>query len=184
MTVNYREAYGMFAASGILFNHESPMRGRQFVTRKITDTVAKIRLGGDHVLELGNLDARRDWGYAKEYVDGMWRMLQTDSADSYVLATGRTETVRTFAGMAFAAADMQVEWLGDGADERAVDKRSGRVLVRVNPRFQRPAEVDLLQGDASKARELLGWNPSTSLESLCQMMVEADLHRNEHGYSF
>lgn len=184
MTVNYRETYGIFAASGILFNHESPLRGRQFVTRKITDTVAKIRLGGGDVLELGNLDARRDWGYAKEHVDGMWRMLQADSADTYVLATGRTETVRTFASMAFAAADMQVDWQDDGADERAVDKRNGRVLARINPRFWRPAEVNQLQGDASKARELLGWKPSTSLESLCQMMVEADLRRNEREHSF
>jgi GDPmannose 4,6-dehydratase len=184
ITVNYRESYGIFGASGILFNHESPLRGREFVTRKITDSVAKIRLGKLGVLELGNLDARRDWGYAKEYVDGMWRMLQADTPDTFVLATQRTETVRDFAGMAFAAADIEIVWQGKGASETGIDTKTGRTVVKVNPRFHRPAEVDLLIGDARKVRDVLGWASQTSLESLCRMMVDADLRRNEHGFSF
>ncbi|WP_449429435.1 GDP-mannose 4,6-dehydratase [Rhodanobacter umsongensis] len=184
ITVNYRESYGLFGASGILFNHESPLRGREFVTRKITDTVAKIRLGKVDVLELGNLDARRDWGYAKEYVDGMWRMLQADEPETYVLATQRTESVRDFASLAFAAVDVEIDWQGSGDEEHGVDARTGKTLVRINPRFQRPAEVDLLIGDAGKAKAKLGWVTQTSLESLCRMMVEADLRRNEHGFSF
>ncbi|WP_426700844.1 GDP-mannose 4,6-dehydratase [Rhodanobacter sp. Col0626] len=184
ITVNYRESYGLFGASGILFNHESPLRGREFVTRKITDAVARIRLGKPDVLELGNLEARRDWGYAKEYVDGMWRMLQVEAPDTYVLATGRTETVRNFAAMAFAAADIEIAWKGTEADEHGVDTRTGKTVVRINPRHYRPAEVDLLIGDADKARVALGWSTETSLESLCRMMVEADLRRNEHGFSF
>lgn len=184
ITVNYRESYGLFGASGILFNHESPLRGREFVTRKITDTVARIKLGKLDVLELGNLDARRDWGYAKEYVEGMWRMLQADEADTYVLATQRTETVRDFAKLAFAAADIELAWQGTGLDECGVDTRTGKTLVRINPRHYRPAEVDLLIGDASKAREKLNWAAQTPLESLCRMMVQADMHRNEHGFSF
>lgn len=184
ITVNYRESYGLFGASGILFNHESPLRGREFVTRKITDAVAKIRLGKLDVLELGNLEARRDWGYAKEYVDGMWRMLQVDAPETYVLATGRTETVRNFAAMAFAAVDIELAWHGSEADEHGVDTQTGKTLVRINPRHYRPAEVDLLIGDADKARSALGWSATTSLESLCRMMVEADLQRNEHGFSF
>jgi GDPmannose 4,6-dehydratase len=183
MTVNYRESYAMFTASGLLFNHESPLRGREFVTRKITDAVAKIKLGMLDVVELGNLDSRRDWGFAKEYVDGMWRMLQAENADTYVLATGRTETVRDFVRMAFAAADIKVEFRGKGADEVAVDA-AGRTVMRVNPRFLRRAEVDLLIGDASHARDKLGWEPKTSLEELCRMMVAADLRRNERGVSF
>jgi GDPmannose 4,6-dehydratase len=183
-TVNYRESYGMFAASGILFNHESPLRGREFVTRKITDSVAKIKLGKLDVLELGNLDAKRDWGFAKEYVDGMWRMLQAAEAETFVLATGRTETVRDFALMAFAGAGIKVEFRGSGADEVAVDTATGKTVLRVNPKFLRPAEVDLLIGDATHAREKLGWEATTSLEELCQMMVAADLRRNERGVSF
>jgi GDPmannose 4,6-dehydratase len=184
ITVNYRESYGIFGASGILFNHESPLRGREFVTRKITDSVAKIRLGKLDVVELGNLDARRDWGYAKEYVDGMWRMLQVDTPDTFVLATQRTETVRDFASMAFAAADIEIAWQGRDVAETGIDTKTGRTLVQINPRFHRPAEVDLLIGDARKVRDVLGWAAQTSLESLCRMMVDADLRRNEHGFSF
>jgi len=184
ITVNYRESYDIFGCSGILFNHESPLRGREFVTRKITDSVAKIRLGKLDVLELGNMDAKRDWGYAKEYVEGMWRMLQADEPDTFVLATNRTETVRDFVSMAFKAADYQVEWRGRGEDEVAVDAATGKTLVRVNPKYYRPAEVDLLIGNPAKAMEKLGWAPKTTLEQLCQMMVQADLRRNERGFSF
>lgn len=184
MTVNYRESYDIFAASGILFNHESPLRGREFLTRKVTDSVAKIKLGKLDVLELGNLDAKRDWGFAKEYVEGMWRMLQADKPDTYVLATNRTETVRDFVTMAFKAVDIAIEWQGQGEAERGVCARSGKTLVSINPKYYRPAEVDLLIGDASKAKRELGWEPTTSLEELCRMMVEADLRRNEAGFSF
>jgi GDPmannose 4,6-dehydratase len=183
-TVNYRESYDIFATSGILFNHESPLRGREFVTRKITDAVAKIKLGKQSVLELGNLDAKRDWGFASEYVEGMWRMLQANRPDTYVLATGRTETVRDFVKMAFAAAGTQLEWSGRDERETGVDISTGRLLVRVNPRFFRPAEVDLLIGDAGKARAELGWEARTTLEQLCQMMVAADLARNERHDTF
>jgi len=184
MTVNYRESYGIFGCSGILFNHESPLRGREFVTRKITDAVAKIKLGKLDVLELGNLDAKRDWGYAKEYVEGMWRMLQADVPETYVLATNRTETVRDFVRMAFRAAGMDVDFRGGAENETAVDAATGKTVVRVNPRFYRPAEVDLLIGDAGKAKAQLGWEPKTTLEALCAMMVEADLRRNAQGFSF
>jgi GDPmannose 4,6-dehydratase len=184
ITINYRESYNIFGCSGILFNHESPLRGREFVTRKITDTVAKIRLGKQDVLELGNMDAKRDWGYAKEYVEGMWRMLQAAEPDTFVLATNRTETVRDFVTMAFKAADFQLEWRGSGENEVAVDAVTGKTLVRVNPKFYRPAEVELLIGNPEKAMEKLGWTPQTTLEQLCQMMVQADLRRNERGFSF
>ena len=184
MTINYRESYNLFASSGILFNHESPLRGREFVTRKITDTVAKISLGLHDRLELGNIDAKRDWGFAQEYVDGMWRMLQADKPDTFVLATNRTETVRDFVSMAFKAVDTDIEWQGEGEFEQGVCGASGKVLVSVNPKFHRPAEVDLLIGDPAKARKILGWEPKTSLEELCRMMVVADLRRNEKGFSF
>lgn len=184
MTVNYRESYDIFGCSGILFNHESPLRGREFVTRKITDSVAKIKLGKLDVLELGNLDAKRDWGFAKEYVEGMWRMLQADKPDTYVLATNRTETVRDFVTMAFKAAGIGIEWSGSGEQETGKDKATGKVLVRINPKYYRPAEVDLLIGDPEKAMRELGWKPSTTLEQLCEMMVTADLRRNEAGHSF
>ena len=183
MTVNYRESYGIFGASGILFNHESPLRGREFVTRKITDSMAKIKLGQLDVLELGNLDAKRDWGYAKEYVVGMWAMLQAKEPDTYVLATNRTETVRDFVTMAARGAGFELEWSGKEQGETAKCAKTGKTLVKVNPKFYRPAEVELLIGDATKAREELSWVPKTTLEELCQMMVEADIRRNENGFS-
>jgi GDPmannose 4,6-dehydratase len=184
MTVNYRESYGLFGCSGILFNHESPLRGLEFVTRKITDGVARIRLSDAGPIELGNLGAKRDWGYAKEYVEGMWRMMQADEPATYVLATNRTETVRDFATMAFAAAGMDVEWVGQDEKERGLCPKTGRDLVRINPDFYRAAEVDLLKGDASKARNLLGWKPGTTLEQLCAIMVQADLERVEREFAF
>ena len=184
MTINYRESYDIFASSGILFNHESPLRGREFVTRKITDSVAKIVLGKLEVLELGNLDAKRDWGFAKEYVEGMWRMLQADEPGTYVLATNRTETVRDFVTMAFKAAGIAIEWSGSAESETGTCAKSGKTLVRISPKYYRPAEVELLIGNPEKARRELGWEPKTTLEELCQMMVEADLRRNEQGFSF
>jgi GDPmannose 4,6-dehydratase len=184
MTVNYRESYGVFGVSGILFNHESPLRGLEFVTRKITHAVARIKLGKQEVLELGNLDAKRDWGFAKEYVEGMWRMLQADEPDTYVLATGRTVSVRDFVRLAFQAAGITLEFRGRGEDEVGVDVKSGKTRVVVNPKFYRPAEVDLLIGNAEKARRVLGWAPETTLEQLCRMMVEADLRRVQVGMDF
>ncbi|GAB6389815.1 GDP-mannose 4,6-dehydratase [Stutzerimonas marianensis] len=184
MTINYRESYDIFGSSGILFNHESPLRGREFVTRKITDSVAKIKLGQLDVLELGNIDAKRDWGFAKEYVEGMWRMLQADEPDVFVLATNRTETVRDFVTLAFRAVDVELVWEGSGDREMAIDSATGKVVMRVNPKFYRPAEVDLLIGNPQKAKEKLGWEPKTSLEQLCRMMVDADLRRNQQGFSF
>ncbi|MET3495556.1 GDP-mannose 4,6-dehydratase [Variovorax boronicumulans] len=184
MTINYRESYDIFGCSGILFNHESPLRGREFVTRKITDSVAKIKLGKLDVLELGNLDAKRDWGFAKEYVEGMWRMLQVDEPDTYVLATNRTETVRDFVKLAFKGAGISVDFKGSAESETAVDTATGKTVMRVNPKFYRPAEVELLIGDPAKAKAKLGWAPATTLEQLCQMMVEADLRRNTQGFSF
>ena len=184
MTINYQESYGIFASSGILFNHESPLRGREFVTRKITDSFAKIRLGKLDVLELGNLDAKRDWGFAKEYVDGMWRILQQDEPDTFVLATNRTQTVRDFANMAAKAAGYDLVWRGSKQSEEGVDRKTAKVLVRVNPTFYRPTEVDFLLGNPAKAKRELGWEATTSIEALCQMMVEADIRRNETGSTF
>lgn len=184
MTVNYRESYGIFGSSGILFNHESPLRGREFVTRKITDSVAKIKLGQLDCMDLGNLDAKRDWGFAKEYVEGMWRMLQAKEPDTFVLATNRTETVRDFVRMAFKAADIHVEFKGQAEQETAVNTANGQTVMRVNPQFYRPAEVELLIGNPAKAKAVLGWEPTTTLEQLCLMMVQADLKRNTAGYSF
>ena len=184
MTVNYRESYGIFGSSGILFNHESPLRGREFVTRKITDSVAKIKLGQLDCLELGNLDAKRDWGFAKEYVEGMWRMLQADEPDTFVLATNRTETVRDFVRMAFKGADINVDFKGNEENETAIDVATGKIVMRINPKFYRPAEVELLIGDPAHAKTKLGWEPKTTLEQLCQMMVESDLRRNQAGFSF
>ena len=178
-TVNYREAYGIFAASGILFNHESPLRGIEFVTRKITDGLSKIYLGYEKQLELGNLDAKRDWGYAPEYVEGMWKMLQHTKADTFVLATGITKTVRDFVTIAGGVLGMDISFEGEGSSEIGIDASSGKIIVKVNPMFYRPAEVDLLVGNASKAAQELDWQPGTSLESLCESMVSSDLRRNK-----
>jgi GDPmannose 4,6-dehydratase len=182
-TVNYREAYGIFGVSGILFNHESPLRGLEFVTRKISDGVARIRLGQLDTLELGNLDAVRDWGFAREYVQGMRLMLRHATPETFVLATGRNRSVREFVSAAFAAADLQLEWRGKGVEEQGIEPRSGKVRVRVNPQFFRPAEVDTLLGSFARARAALGWQPRTEVEELARMMVEADLRRRSRGAS-
>jgi GDPmannose 4,6-dehydratase len=184
MTINYRESYGIFGASGILFNHESPLRGREFVTRKITDSIAKITLGKLDCLELGNIDAKRDWGFAKEYVQGMHRMLQVDEPDTFVLATNRTETVRDFVSMTCKAAGIALEWNGAAEQETGTDSATGKTIVRINPKFYRPAEVELLIGDPDKAKRVLDWAPSTTLEQLCRLMYDADLVRNQQGFSF
>jgi len=167
-----------------VFNHESPLRGIEFVTRKITDGVARIKLGQLDCLELGNMDAKRDWGFAKDYVEGMYRILQADQADTFVLATGRTETVRDFVTMSCKATNINIEWNGENEKEVAIDTATGNEVVRINPAFYRPAEVELLIGDALKAKDELGWEATTTLEQLCAMMVEADLRRNKAGYSF
>ena len=175
ITVNYREAYGIHASNGILFNHESPLRGETFVTRKITRAVASIKLGLQESLYLGNLDAQRDWGHAREYVRGMWLMLQQETPDDYVLATGETTRVRDFVAHAFAHAGLPIIWSGEGAQERGLCEASGRALVQVDPRYFRPTEVDLLVGDPSKAKRKLGWARETKWTELCSEMVEADL---------
>lgn len=177
MTINYRESYGIFGASGLLFNHESPLRGVEFVTRKITDGVARLQQGLGGPLNLGNLDARRDWGFAGDYVDGMWRMLQADAPGTYVLATGRTASVRDFVTMSFGVLDRTLLWDGSEAQETARDATTGELLVRVDPALYRPAEVDILTGDPSLATQELGWRASTTLEDLCRMMVNADMAR-------
>ena len=184
ITVNYRESYDLFATSGILFNHESPLRGVEFVTRKITDGIAKVKLGLSDVLELGNLDAARDWGFAKEYVEGMWRMLQHDTPDSFVLATNRAHTVRDFVTLACKHAGFEIEWHGKAEEEKGVEKSTGKTVVRVNPKYYRPAEVEFLLGNPCKAQKQLGWEAKTTLDELCRIMVEADLRRNERGTSF
>jgi GDPmannose 4,6-dehydratase len=175
ITVNYREAYGMHASNGILFNHESPMRGETFVTRKITRAVAAIELGFQKNLFLGNLDARRDWGHARDYVEGMWRVVQHEVGDDWVLATGETHTVREFIERAFAEIGRTIEWSGEGVDEKGRDAASGDVLVQVDPRYFRPTEVDLLIGDPTKAKEKLGWSHTTSFPDLVKEMVAEDL---------
>lgn len=184
MSINYRESYDIFAACGILFNHESPLRGLEFVTRKITNSAAKIALGKLDCLELGNLEAKRDWGFAKDYVEGMHAMLQAAKADTFVLASGITTTVRDFVKMSFEALDIALVFEGEGVNEVAKDKKTGKVVVKVNPEFFRPAEVDLLIGDASKAKEQLNWSAKTNLNELCAMMVKADLERAKNGFEF
>ena len=175
VTVNYREAYNMFACNGILFNHESPRRGADFVTRKITLAIAKILAGKQEKLSLGNMDAKRDWGYAKDYVEGQWLILQQDKPDDFVLATGETHTVREFVEAAFAEVDIQIEWRGTGVDEKGYCAKTGKLLVDVNPKFFRPAEVDLLLGDPTKAQRVLGWQRKVSFRELVKLMVRADL---------
>ena len=183
ITVNYQESYDIFASSGILFNHESPLRGLEFVTRKITNTAAKIALKKAKALELGNLDAKRDWGYAKEYVEGMHAMLQAPAPDTFVLATGVTTTVRDFVKLSFEALDIGIKFEGEGINEVGLNDK-GDVIVKINPAFFRPAEVDLLIGDASKAKPKLGWSAKTDLKGLCDMMIKADLRRIEAGFEF
>ena len=174
ITVNYRESFGMFASNGILFNHESPRRGETFVTRKITMAAARIKVGLQEKLYLGNLNSKRDWGHARDYVEGMWRILQHEKPDDFVLATGRTTSIRDFVKMTFKHLDMDIEFKGKGVNEKGIDKKTGKVVVEVDPRYFRPAEVDVLLGDASKAKKLLKWKPKTSLENLCKEMVESD----------
>ncbi len=181
ITVNYREAYGIFASNGILFNHESPLRGETFVTRKISRGVAAITHGLQDCIYLGNLDAKRDWGHARDYVEGMWQMLQHHTPDDFVLATGETHTVRSFVEKAFAIAGTQLEWQGEGVNETAVDAVTGRTVVAIDPRYFRPTEVDLLLGDASKARQQLGWRPRMTLDQLVQEMVASDLELIRSG---
>ena len=184
ITVNYREAYGIFASTGILFNHESPLRGKEFVTRKITNGAARIHLGMQEWLEIGNLEAKRDWGFAKEYTHGMMLIMNHKEPDSFVLATGKNWSVRNFTEMAFAAVGVELNWRGRGADEEGVCTKSGKVRVRVNPALYRPVDVDALVGDASRAQKLLGWKAKTSLQELCRLMVEADIRRNKIGISY
>ncbi|AWJ85543.1 GDP-mannose 4,6-dehydratase (plasmid) [Azospirillum sp. TSH58] len=179
ITVNYREAYGMHASNGILFNHEGPTRGETFVTRKITRAVAAIQLGLQKALYLGNLDAKRDWGHARDYVEGMWRILQQDQADDYVLATGETHSIREFVELAFGCVGRKIEWRGTGVDEKGVDVATGDVLIEVDPRYFRPTEVDLLLGDPSKAHAKLGWKHTTTFPELVREMVSSDLARFE-----
>jgi GDPmannose 4,6-dehydratase len=175
ITINYRESYGIFACNGILFNHESPRRGETFVTRKITRAAARIKLGLQPCLFLGNLDARRDWGFAGDYIDAMWRMLQQDRPDDYVVATGKTYSVRTFVEKTFARLDIPIEWQGEGGEEKGVDAKTGAVVIKIDPKYLRPAEVELLLGDPEKAKTALGWTASTDLDTLINMMVDSDL---------
>lgn len=189
ITVNYRESFGMYACNGILFNHESPRRGETFVTRKITRAAVRIKLGMEDRLYLGNIDAKRDWGHARDYVEGMWRILQQDKPEDFVLATGVTTTIRKFCEMTFKELGMEIEWQGHGVDEKGIDRNTGKVLIEIDPRYFRPAEVDLLLGNASKAKAKLGWQPKYDLEALCREMVKEDLQEakrekflRENGY--
>jgi GDPmannose 4,6-dehydratase len=183
VTINYREAYGLFACNGILFNHESPRRGETFVTKKITKAVAKISQGKQEILTLGNLDAKRDWGYARDYVECMWLMLQQDQPSDYVISSGETYTVRQFAEWAFQEVGIQLNWVGSGVNEKGVDSFTGHVRVVVDPRYFRPAEVELLWGDSTKARIQLGWEPKTTIRELITMMVNYDLKYDNYGGS-
>lgn len=178
MTLNYQESYNMFCTSGILFNHESPLRGKEFVTRKITDSVAKIHLGILDCLELGNLDAKRDWGFAKEYVEGMYLIMQAKKPDVFILSTNRTETVRDFVSMSFKAVGINIIWQGSDVNEIGIDQATNKILVKVNVAFYRPAEVELLIGNPEKAKKILGWEAKTTLEELCEIMIKKDLERN------
>jgi GDPmannose 4,6-dehydratase len=180
ITINYREAYGIHASNGILFNHESPIRGETFVTRKITRAAARIKFGLQNKLFLGNLDAKRDWGFAGDYVKAMWLMLQQEEPDDYVIATGKTTAVRDFCTMAFREVGIDLEWTGYGVEEKGIDKATGNIMVEVDPKYFRPTEVDILVGDASKAKEKLGWKPEVTLEELVKMMVKADLKEAKH----
>jgi GDPmannose 4,6-dehydratase len=183
IVINYREAYNLYACNGILFNHESPRRGEGFVTRKMTLAAARIKLGLQKSVALGNLNAKRDWGYAPEYCEGMWRMLQQETPGDFVLATGKTHTVREFADLTFKLLDMPLEWSGVGPAERGIDRKTGNILVEIDPRYYRPTEVEVLMGDATKAREKLGWAPTTVFEDLVAMMVKADFERvTKRGY--
>ena len=184
MTINYRESYDIFGSSGILFNHESPLRGLEFVTRKITDSVAKIHLGMLDSFDLGNLDAKRDWGFAGDYVEGMYLMLQAENPDTFVLSTNRTETVRHFVSLAFNRVGIELDFQGTEKNEVAINTATNKTVVQVNEKFYRPAEVDLLIGDHSKATEKLNWRPKTDLEELCNLMVDADIERNKSWSSF
>lgn len=174
ITVNYREAHGIFATNGILFNHESPLRGETFLTRKVTRAAARIKLGVQQSLSLGNLDAKRDWGFAKDYVEAMWMILQHDTPEDFVIATGETHSVREFVELVFQELGYNIQWTGEGLNEKGIDAESGKVLVKIDPRYFRPTEVDLLLGDATKAKNILGWTPSTSFKQLLKIMVEAD----------
>ena len=183
VTVNYREAYGLYACNGILFNHESPRRGETFVTKKITKAAARISQGKQDMLTLGNLDAKRDWGYAKDYVECMWLMLQQENPDDYVIASGETYTVRQFAEWAFEVVGIHLRWEGDGVNEKGIDTDTGQVRVKVDPRYFRPAEVELLWGNSSKAHEKLGWKPKTTIKELVNLMVKYDLQYDSYGGS-
>lgn len=180
ITVNYREAYNLFACNGILFNHESPRRGKRFVTRKITTAVAKIKAGLQEKLYLGNLNSKRDWGYAPEYVEAMYLMLQHDKPEDFVIATGETHTIKEFAEKAFGLAGYKIEWKGKGVDEKGIDKKTGKVLVEVDPKYFRPSEVDMLIGDPTKAKELIGWEPKVKFDELVEIMVKADMDKLEN----
>lgn len=181
VTVNYRESYNLYACNGILFNHESPRRGETFVTKKITKAVANIVKGKQKILQLGNIDAKRDWGFAKDYVEAMWLMLQQDQPQDLVIATGKTYTIRQFVELAFKEVDIEIIWEGSGVEEKGLNKTTGDVLVEINPRYFRPAEVDLLWGDPSKAKQVLGWEPKTSLEELVKIMIKYDLEYDNYG---
>ncbi|MDY6969126.1 MAG: GDP-mannose 4,6-dehydratase [Spirochaetota bacterium] len=181
MTINYRESYNMFSCCGILFNHESPLRGLEFVTRKITHGIAKIKNNQKEKIILGNLDAKRDWGYAKEYVEGMWLMLQQDKPDDYILSTGETHSVREFVETACRFVDIDIVWEGEGVNTKGIDKKTGKIIVETSPEFYRPAEVDLLIGDPKKAKENIGWEPKTTFRALVEIMMKADLERVEKG---